>query len=311
ANSPAVAAAAAVGTVKKTAPDGPQAAKVTSSTQAGKNGPAVSLTQDAQATPGGQAQAAHGAQPQAPGAQPMTVQPQAGPQTDANQKAADEKSVAAARGEKTADAPRFALTDATAHAAANGQTASASSGTNAAQNLGIPNPAGQTATQASSGTQAAAQTATPPQTPAAPPVPLPGLAVAIAARASSLGNNFSIRLDPPELGRVDVRLSVDKDGHLTSHLMADRHDTLALLQRDSSGLQRALQDAGFKTAENGLQFSLRDSFAGQQQQQQQQQQTSGGNAGHIVLNDDSATVTAIPSGYGRYLGRAGGIDIRV
>ncbi len=142
-------------------------------------------------------------------------------------------------------------------------------------------------------------------------MPLAGVAVAIAARASAGKNSFAIRLDPPELGRVDVRLSVDKDGHITSHLVADRQDTLALLQRDASGLQRALQDAGFKTADNGLQFSLRDSFVGQQQQQQQQQQSSGGTAGHIVLNDETRSSEAIPSGYGRYLGRVGGVDIRV
>jgi flagellar hook-length control protein FliK len=77
-------------------------------------------------------------------------------------------------------------------------------------------------------------------------------------------------------------------------------------------LQRALQDAGFKTADNGLQYSLRDSFAGQQQQQQQQQQQSGGNAaGHIMLNDGTGAVADVPAGYGRYLGRAGGVDIRV
>jgi flagellar hook-length control protein FliK len=61
-----------------------------------------------------------------------------------------------------------------------------------------------------------------------------------------------------------------------------------------------------------LQFSLRDSFAGQQQQQQQQQQQSRGQvAGHIVLNDETSAAGAIPNGYGRFLGRVGGVDIRV
>jgi len=93
---------------------------------------------------------------------------------------------------------------------------------------------------------------------AAAAVPLAGLGVAIAARFSDGQRRFDIRLDPPDLGRVDVRLSVDRDGHVTSRLVAERADTLDLLRRDAPQLERALQDAGFKTADSGLQFSLRD-----------------------------------------------------
>jgi flagellar hook-length control protein FliK len=42
---------------------------------------------------------------------------------------------------------------------------------------------------------------------AAAAVPLAGLAVEIAARAQAGHNRFEIRLDPPELGRIDVRRS--------------------------------------------------------------------------------------------------------
>jgi flagellar hook-length control protein FliK len=70
---------------------------------------------------------------------------------------------------------------------------------------------------------------------------------------------------PPELGRIEVRLAVDRDGHTTTSLIADHSDTLDLLRRDASGLERALQDAGLKTADNSLQFSLRDQSTGQQQ----------------------------------------------
>ena len=77
-------------------------------------------------------------------------------------------------------------------------------------------------------------------------------------------NQFDIRLDPPELGRIDVRLNVDSNGQVTSHLTADRPETLTLLQSQQPQLERALEQAGLKTADNGLQFSLRDqSFAGQ------------------------------------------------
>ena len=108
-------------------------------------------------------------------------------------------------------------------------------------------------------------------TPLAAAVPIAGLAVEIAARARAGSNQFDIRLDPPELGRIDVRLDVDRNGQVTSHVTVDRADTLQLLQSQQPQLQRALEQAGLTTANNGLQFTLRDqSFAGQ---------NGGGNGG--------------------------------
>ena len=51
------------------------------------------------------------------------------------------------------------------------------------------------------------------QVSAAEPAPnLPALAVEIAAKSQSGAKQFDIRLDPPELGRVEVRLSIDATG---------------------------------------------------------------------------------------------------
>src|SRR5262249_58012007 len=47
-------------------------------------------------------------------------------------------------------------------------------------------------------------------------VPIAGLALQIAARAQAGNNRFEIRLDPPELGRIDVRLGVDREGRVSS-----------------------------------------------------------------------------------------------
>ena len=89
-------------------------------------------------------------------------------------------------------------------------------------------------------------------------VPLSGLAVEIAASAKNGKSNFEIRLDPADLGRIDVRISVDSSGQMTSHLMVEKPETLSMLQQDAPQLQQALNDAGFKTGDSGLQFSLRD-----------------------------------------------------
>jgi chemotaxis protein MotD len=156
----------------------------------------------------------------------------------------------------------------------------------------------------------ASQTAVAPATPPAAQalaVPLAGVAVEIAGKALEGKNHFDIRLDPPELGRIEVRLAVDKDGNTTTHMIADRSDTLNLLRNDSSDLQRALQDAGLKTSDNGMQFSLRDQSMGQQQSN-----TPAPGAAQIVVNDNTLAATDItPRSYPRLAGMGGGIDIRV
>lgn len=83
------------------------------------------------------------------------------------------------------------------------------------------------------------------------------LAVSIAAQNQTGTKQFDIRLDPPELGRVDVKLTVDATGKAQAHLAADKPQTLELLQKDSSTLARALRDSGVQLGNNGLQFSLK------------------------------------------------------
>jgi flagellar hook-length control protein FliK len=100
-----------------------------------------------------------------------------------------------------------------------------------------------------------------PQAPTAQPN-LHSLAVDIAARSQNGARQFDIRLDPPELGRVEVRLSIDATGKAEAHMTADQPQTLHLLQKDAQTLTRALRDAGLDVSNNSLNFSLK----GQQRQ---------------------------------------------
>jgi flagellar hook-length control protein FliK len=95
------------------------------------------------------------------------------------------------------------------------------------------------------------------------------MAVEVAARSQSGAKQFEIRLDPPELGRVEVRLSIDAHGKAEAHLTADQPQTLELLQKDAPTLARALRDAGLNVAQDALNFSLKN---------QQQQQAGGDDA---------------------------------
>jgi hypothetical protein len=160
----------------------------------------------------------------------------------------------------------------------------------------------QFATAPSAAAQAVQTAPTQPSTDIAP-IPIAGLAIEIAARAQTGRNRFEIRLDPPELGRIDVRLDVDTGGNVTSRLVVDRVETLEMLRRDAGELQRALQDAGLKTSDNGLQFTLRDqSFAGRHDRGPAQPSV------RLFVPDASISETA--PDYGSRIQRRG-LDIRV
>ncbi len=77
-------------------------------------------------------------------------------------------------------------------------------------------------------------------------------------------DRISIKLHPAELGRVDVRLDLGEDGVVRAALVAERPETLELLQRDARGLERALQQAGLQLDSGSLSFNLR---GGEQQGQ--------------------------------------------
>jgi flagellar hook-length control protein FliK len=141
------------------------------------------------------------------------------------------------------------------------------------------------------------------------PVPLAAVPIAIVTRAEAGERKFEIRLDPPDLGRIEVQLNVDSSGRATSHLVVDRADTLDLLRRDAPILERALQSAGLTTDSGSLQFSLRDqSFAGRNQGTPAPLTPPTPATG---AESEIAPLDAAVRRYGPMAGLGGGIDISV
>lgn len=69
--------------------------------------------------------------------------------------------------------------------------------------------------------------------------------------------NIKLRLDPPELGRVEVKMSIDKDNVTKIVLTVEKPDTFLLLQKDSDALHRAMTNAGLDmSSDDGLSFEL-------------------------------------------------------
>ena len=96
------------------------------------------------------------------------------------------------------------------------------------------------------------------QIPVLQQVPLGSVPIEIGLKSLAGVNRFEIRLDPAELGRIDVRLDIGDGGEVKAHLVVDRVETLALLQRDAKTLERAFEQAGLKPSEGGIDLSLRD-----------------------------------------------------
>jgi flagellar hook-length control protein FliK len=93
---------------------------------------------------------------------------------------------------------------------------------------------------------------------------LPQIAFELARQVQDGNTRFQIRLDPPELGRIDVRLEINETGQVHARLTVEKAETLDLMQRDQRGLERALQQAGLDSNKTNLEFSLKQNpFSGQ------------------------------------------------
>jgi flagellar hook-length control protein FliK len=120
-------------------------------------------------------------------------------------------------------------------------------------------------------------------------------------------DRISIRLSPPELGRIDVKLDFADDGRLSTSIAVERPETLELLQRDARGLERALNDAGVRTESGSLTFNLRGE--GRQDAREDGQRPRLPDAANLA-KADSVTIVEIAGTRPNAVG-ASGIDIRV
>ena len=115
---------------------------------------------------------------------------------------------------------------------------------------------------------------------------LPQLAFEIVRQVTDGNTRFQIRLDPAELGKIDVRLDIDRSGQVTARLTVEKAETLDLMQRDQRGLERALQQAGLDGQKTNLEFSLKQNpFAGQGNQGQDGQGQGRGGFGGLATDE--------------------------
>jgi hypothetical protein len=76
-------------------------------------------------------------------------------------------------------------------------------------------------------------------------------------KAAGGGENktLTLQLEPPELGRVRVKMEFGSDKTLKAVLTTEKPESFMMMQRDAHVLERALQDAGLDIGD-GLSFEL-------------------------------------------------------
>lgn len=123
-------------------------------------------------------------------------------------------------------------------------------------------------------------------------------------------DHFSIRLNPEDLGRIDIRLEIAQDGRLQANISVEKAQTLELLQRDQRSLESALNSAGVKADSGSLNFSLHSDgqpFAGENSGQgafNRRGRGSGATNPDEQAEQDAAIIHTLTLGPGRF-------DVRV
>jgi hypothetical protein len=133
--------------------------------------------------------------------------------------------------------------------------------------------------------------------PAAGPQPVAQQVAAAVARASD--GQVEIRLDPPELGRVQIRMETTDDG-VRAVVLAERPETQDLLRRNADQLARDLGSAGFERV--SLDFSAGGQAAARRDRAVMQCAAAG---------QGVSTETPRPDAARPRLSAAGGLDIRL
>ncbi|MCV6576134.1 MAG: flagellar hook-length control protein FliK, partial [Cohaesibacter sp.] len=110
------------------------------------------------------------------------------------------------------------------------------------------------------------------------------IAAQISRHVRNGENRFEIRLDPAELGKIDVRLTIGSDGQTRAHLFVERPETMDFLMRDQRMLERTLQQSGLQLDDQGLEFSLMDQ-QNQNQQSNDHQDQSADQGGQVLASD--------------------------
>jgi flagellar hook-length control protein FliK len=95
------------------------------------------------------------------------------------------------------------------------------------------------------------------------PETVAALSAEIIKKAGDKATRFDVTLTPDNLGKVDVRIEIGRDGAMTASMKFDTVHAAQELRGKASELRQALADAGFTVSDNGLSFDVSSQNSGQ------------------------------------------------
>lgn len=102
----------------------------------------------------------------------------------------------------------------------------------------------------------------------------PAIADAMVKNMRNGEKSFTIRLDPPELGKIEIELKMSADKKMSAILSFDNQSAFNDLSKSMKEMMQVLNDAGLDFGEDSIKFSLNDgsNFAGNTGKEQKQNQ---------------------------------------
>ena len=121
-------------------------------------------------------------------------------------------------------------------------------------------------------------------------------------------DKVEIQLKPEDLGHIEVKMQIGKDGKLQAHIIASRPETAEILQKDIANLQKAFNEAGFQTDEGSLSFSFRNEG---QSNQEQERNNLRNFIGQALEQETAMDIAGNDTLYNDGWNGANGLNIRV
>jgi flagellar hook-length control protein FliK len=138
-----------------------------------------------------------------------------------------------------------------------------------------------------------------------PPSEQVGITVARMVKAGV--TQFEMQLSPAELGKVGIKLEINKDGLVRATVTADNPAAYAALQKDAGAMEKILQQAGLETDANSLSFNLREG-----ETQSHQQEANQNAPGWKRWNENAGTVDqGEQAQMALYIATPGRVDVTV
>lgn len=113
-------------------------------------------------------------------------------------------------------------------------------------------------------------------------------------------DKIEIQLKPADLGRLEIKMQIAKDGTLHAHIVASNAETLDILQKDLSTLKEAFNNAGYQTEDGSFSFG----YHGEEQNNNEREQLRTF-IGEVISRDVAEEMAA-----NDYIG-VDGVNIRV